>query len=173
VFESTCISTPNGEETIDLVVENKGRRVAYLFSSRYERELEQTDALALVYGKFDALYRIRVLENGLNDAALAFLAVSMNPSWFTSDGRLRAGRVASTAAPYSVEILKRIGKATLPGYSVMRMRLSRAGEWVRDFEQALSPPDFRTYVAKSSARKSNRPSLKLTKSRLARGSVQK
>ena len=40
VFESTCISTPNGEEIIDLVIENKGRRVAYLFSSRYERQLE-------------------------------------------------------------------------------------------------------------------------------------
>ncbi len=173
VFHSTWISTPNGEEFVDLVVEHGGRRVAYRFSSRYERDLEQSDALTLVYGKFDALYRVRVLNNRINDADLAFLAVSMNPSWFSGEGRLRAGRVASNAALHSVENLKRFGTALLPGFSVLRIRISRAGEWVHDFEQALGPPDFRTYVTNNLSRKSNRPSRKLTRVLLGRGAVQK
>jgi len=158
---------------VDVVIENNGRRVAYRFSSRYERDVEQVDALTLVYGKFDALYRIRISKDLFIDADLSFLAVSMNPSWFSRDGRLRAGRVASSAALHTVEKLKRAGTANLSGFSVMRIRISRAGEWVREFEQALSLPDFRSYVANHLPRKSSRPSLKLTRVPLSRGAVRK
>lgn len=173
IKKSVWITTPNGEEFVDMIVEYRGRRIAYRFYSRSERELEQSDAITLVYGKFDALYRVRLLEHGVDDADLAFLVVSMNPSWFSSDGRLRAGRVASNMALHAVQRLKRIGTATLPGFSVNRIRISRVGEWVREFEQALSLPDFRTYVASRLPRNSNRPSLKITRHPVSRGSVQK
>jgi hypothetical protein len=173
LVEAEWISTPNGEELVDLILTHRGRRVGYRFSSRYEREVEQSDALTLVYGKFDALYRIRPSGDRSVGSDLAFLAVSMNPSWFSEDGRLRAGRVASEKALAAAEVMKRLGTVKIGEMSVLRIRISRAGEWVNDFERALGTPDFRTYLATRLPRESNRPSVKINRLSLLRGSIQR
>ena len=171
IESSSWISTPDGEQLLDLVVTSKGRRVGYRFSAGYERNVQQDDALALVYGKLEALYRVQLPPAQLNPADLACLIVSMNPSWFTSDGRIRAGRVASVKGVQAAGLLKRTGSVRFNGMHVLRRRITRAGEWVTDFERALGLPDFRTYVSGRAPMKENRPSRKLTRRPAKRGSV--
>jgi hypothetical protein len=171
VESDVWITTPDGEQSIDILVSRNGRRVGYQFSTGFERNVGQSDALTLVYGKLEALYRIRLEDSSVQAADLAYVVVSMNPSWFSADGRIRAGRVASSSAMQAAQGLKQHGSSCLAGTSIERRRITRPREWVSDFERALGLPDFRTYVSERLSVKQNRPSLKLQRRPVKRGSV--
>ncbi len=171
IDSSSWITTPDGEQCLDLVLSNAGRRVAYRFSLGYERNVPQEDALALVYGKLEALYRIQISNGRMLPADIAHLIVSMNPGWFSADGRVRAGRVASSSAMQVAQNLKQTGSVHFGGISIHRRRITRAREWVSDFERALGLPDFRTYVSGQISLKQSRPSLKMKRRPVVRGSV--
>jgi len=140
VAQDIWVRTPNGEEPVDVVVERNNRRIGIRFSNRYEREYDRSDALVLVYGRFDTLYRIspEVAEGSVNDLAYAML--SMVPSWFTAEGRVSAGRNASAEVLVNSDRLAWTGILRLLSGTITRIRLSRASDWVDAFERALSPP---------------------------------
>ena len=129
------VATPEGEQPVDIVVRGGDRCIGILVDRRYDRDTETLDALRLVYGHFDTLYRIgrHEPESAVNDVLCAI--VSEKRTWFTSHGRFNAMRGATAG-------VRRGG----PGWisdaerpAVRRMRLSRANEWVRAFERALAP----------------------------------
>jgi len=131
---------------VDLVIEHANRRIGIRLSVRYERETEEQDAIALVYGRFDALYRIRCSDPVSGAVDAAYLMVAAFPSWFTLSGRMQAGRLASEEAVLSGDRLETIGSITLDTLQMTRIRLSRANDWVRAFEAGLSRPWMRRHV---------------------------
>ncbi len=137
------IRTPNGEEYVDLMFIHRGRRIGVRFTGRYERETSERDAIVLVYGRFDSLYRIRGggSKRGMIDAA--YLLVSLYPTCFTVAGRFEAGRMASDEAVLSGSELSERGWIGLDSVHIQRSRLSRANDWVRAFESGLSRPAIR------------------------------
>ncbi len=155
VAQRVWVRTPNGEDSVDIVLERKNRRIGIRFSSRYETDCDNVDALVLVYGRFDALYRI---SNATPESAkikagdISYSILSMYPSWFTSEGRVAAGRAAGTEALLHSDKLAWQGVLKLPGALINRIRLSRASDWVTAFERALSPPQMITYAEIRSAR---------------------
>lgn len=136
VHVNEWVSTPEGEQTVDIVVRAGDRSIGILIDRRYEQDTETLDALRLVYGHFDTLYRIgRHVQKGLVSDLLNTIVCDKR-NWFTSSGRLEVRRSASSMA------LRTVGPAgTLRsgGQAVRRMRLSRANEWVKAFERALAP----------------------------------
>ncbi|GMQ81773.1 MAG: hypothetical protein BMS9Abin05_1209 [Rhodothermia bacterium] len=149
VAQSIWIRTPNGEDPVDIVIERKNRRIGIRFSSRYEIDSDNSDALVLVYGRFDALYRITHATHEstkVKAGDISYSIVSMYPGWFTSEGRVAAGRSAGTEALLHSDGLAWKGVLQLPGALINRIRLSRASDWVAAFERALSPPRLVTYA---------------------------
>ncbi len=148
VAQQVWIQTPNGEDSVEIVIEHKTRRVGIRFSNRYEGDSDDADALVLVYGRFDALYRITNMTNPSATAEagdISYSIVSMYPSWFTSEGRVAAGRLAGSDALLNSDRLGWKGVLQLPGALIKRIRLSRASDWVTAFERALSPPRLVSY----------------------------
>lgn len=150
VAQNIWVRTPNGEEPVDVVVERKSRRIGIRFSNRYERDNDRSDALVLVYGRFDTLYRISPCAGGESGSEsendLAYALLSMVPSWFTAEGRVQAGRNASAEVLVNSDRLAWMGILRLHSGTITRIRLSRASDWVNAFEQALSPPQLITYA---------------------------
>lgn len=144
VAQNIWIRTPNGEDPVDVVVERRSRRIGIRFSNRYERDYDRNDALVLVYGRFDTLYRISPGTGGTSAHDLAYAILSMVPSWFTAEGRVSAGRNASAEVLVSSDRLAWMGILRLPSGTITRIRLSRASDWVNAFERALSPPKLTT-----------------------------
>lgn len=136
------IRTPNGEDHVDLILTHRGRRVGIRITERYERETTERDAIILVYGRFDALYRVRSTRGNRGMLDAAYLLVSIYPSWFTVAGRFEAGRMASDEAVLTGSALSDRGWVGLETVHVQRIRLSRANDWVRAFESGLSRPSI-------------------------------
>ena len=155
VAQNSWIRTPNGEELVDVVVRRRDRRIGIRFSNPYEKDYDRSDALVLVYGRFDMIFRISAVpeEESVRDCAYAIL--SMVPSWFTAQGRMIAGRRVSPEALVNVDRLASTGMLFLPSGSITRIRLSRASDWVHAFEQALSPPRLTSYADARLARPRN------------------
>lgn len=140
------IQTPNGEEHVGIVLRRCGRRIGIRFSARYERDTDQRDALVLVYGSFDMIYRVRCPEPGAPVHDVVYAIEMMHPTWFSNAGRLSAGRDASVEAVMNSDLLASVGSIQLPGSSIRRIRLSRASDWVRSFENALGIPCMISFV---------------------------
>ena len=152
ILRSAWIRTPNGEESVDLVIERKRRRIGIRLTHRFERDCDQSDALVLVYGRFDTLYRISEDSSADDWSDFAYTILAMVPSWFTADGRVAAGRQASSAALLGSDRLAWSGMVRLTGGSITRIRLSRASDWVSAFESALSTPRLISYADARNAR---------------------
>ena len=164
VTRNTWVRTPNGEEPVDVVVERKSRRIGIRFSNRYERDYDHSDALVLVYGRFDTLYRIspgacdvpkNISGNIFGNESchdLAYAILSMIPSWFTAQGRVEAGRNASAEVLINSDRLALTGVLCLLSGTISRIRLSRASDWVNAFERALSTPKLVSFADARSAR---------------------
>lgn len=155
ISTNNWIKTPNGEDVVDIVIERNTRRIGVRFSNQYERDTDNADALVLVYGRFDALYRVSGKTDPsirMNAADVAYALVAMYPSWFSSEGRVVAGRGAGSEVLLHSDRLAWSGALQLPGALIKRIRLSRASEWVNAFERALSPPKMISYADERSAR---------------------
>jgi len=55
---STWVATPLGEQCVDVSLRLGHRRIGIQFSHRYEMKSRQIDALCLVYGRYDVLFRV-------------------------------------------------------------------------------------------------------------------
>jgi hypothetical protein len=154
VRQDVWIRTPNGEEHVDLTVEYRGRRIGVRITARYERETQERDAIVLVYGRFDALYRIRPRSDTSAATDAAYLLMGMHPSWFTRSGRMEAGRHASEEAVLKARTFSELGMTTVGTMHVVRIRLSRANDWVLKFENALGRPPLSRNSQRSKTRRS-------------------
>ena len=139
VDEHVWISTPNGESELRLVLRNGTKRIAIQISAPYCHAEQDTDAIDLVYGRFEALYRIQSDESNaaLHDAIYALMCD--RPSWFSNFGRLSVGRYASEEIILDANA-RREQKAPWISTSkvrMLRMRLCKANDWVASFEKAL------------------------------------
>lgn len=143
VATDTWVSTPNGDQDVDVLVSSQGRRVALVITGRYEHRSAETDAIRLVYGRADVLLRLRgtVSHEALHGLLLAL--VGEKPGWFTAAGRVKAGRWASprTTIALSMAPVDRCVDGVpfwhLGDSRVSRMRMRCASDWVRPFEAAL------------------------------------
>ena len=133
------IATPEGELDVSLVLEKDGKRIAVCETARYRLNADLSDALLLVYGRFDALYRLGCdgQTESLHDFVYGLMCQS--PDWFSNFGRLSAGRKASAPALCSGGFERGVSGEvfTTPHVHVKRMRLCVASDWVSQFEKAL------------------------------------
>lgn len=143
VKASEWVSTPDGELPVAVVLERSGRRIAVCFSDRYESASESQDALVLVYGGFDALYCVRRVHTEDQTHDLVYALMCDLPSWFTLEGRIRAGRLASALAVVNVHTGNGRRRQLLGGASLERIRLCVASDWAQSFENVLNTPGNR------------------------------
>ena len=140
VTNNVWISTPDGEVEVSIVLERNGRRIALCETPRYRSSQDRSDAVTLVYGRFDALYRFKSDESVVALHELVYVLMSDHPMWFSAFGRMSAGRRASG----EVLLTGRHGlsdsqEAVVTNSMRMeRMRLCIARDWVESFERALS-----------------------------------
>jgi hypothetical protein len=139
IERNVWISTPEGETEVQIVLKNGNRRLAICFTDSYGMQSDLSDALVLVYGRFEALYRVQSdgSETALNDGVYALMCE--RPTWFSNYGRLSVGRLVSDAAliasgfdEANQTILMCTDRVVLS-----RMRLCKANDWVDAFEKAL------------------------------------
>jgi len=147
IIRNVWIRTPNGEEPVDLAVVRGTRRIGVRTTSRFERDTDPSDALVLVYGRFDTLYRLSPDACPEFAADLAHQILNTTPEWFTGEGRLAAGRAATADALVQSGRLHATGIVRLEGGSIRRIRLSRASDWVGAFERALTIPPVTSFLA--------------------------
>lgn len=146
VHQNVWIKTPDGEMEVGIVLERGRRRIAICETNRYSHTPDQSDALVLVYGGFESLYRIQsdATASSMHDAVYAVMCE--RPTWFSNYGRLSVGRKASDSAIYTVNTRGRQSGNLLMTENVRmsRIRLCIANDWVDAFESAL---DVRTRFA--------------------------
>lgn len=143
VAVDTWVSTPNGDQEVDVLVSSGPRRVAIVFTGRYEHRAAEMDAVRLVYGRADVLLRVRgELSNEALYSVLLALVVE-KPGWFTAVGRVKAGRWATPLAAIALSMAP-TGRCVdgvpywdLGAHRISRMRMRCASDWVRLFEAAL------------------------------------
>ncbi|NNE68804.1 MAG: hypothetical protein HKN29_00420 [Rhodothermales bacterium] len=134
------IATPIGSVTADVVLESNGRRVALLVGE----SAAQREAVLLVYGAFDAIFRVSALDASQCALAVVSLLETSEPQLFKAH---RTARLASLTSVRRVHT----GRTTLmaEGWdgrmtaTLHRRRINRHGEWVQDFEQAVGQPKGR------------------------------
>ncbi|NQV73857.1 hypothetical protein HQ496_12100 [bacterium] len=139
IEERVWITTPDGESEVQIVIKNGLRRIAVQISSAYCHQEEASDAVSLVYGRFEALHRIDgdATNEALHESVYALMCD--RPTWFSNFGRLSAGRMATneivlTANSHHEHHEEWISTARV---RISRMRLCKANDWVRAFELAL------------------------------------
>lgn len=139
----TWISTPNGDQDVDVLISCGDRRLAIVFSGAYEHRAAEMDAVRLVYGRADVLLRLRG-DAGARAMYNVLLAVVVEkPGWFSAAGRVKAGRWATPQAAIALSMAP-TGRCVdgvpfwnLGDSRVSRMRMRCASDWVRPFEAAL------------------------------------
>ncbi len=149
------VATPNGEKHIDIVLSRSGRRIGIRLAGPYEGEEDYDDAIALVYGRFDVVHRIHYAGESVPVVDLAYTIQTSHPAWFSENGRITAGRQASSEALLSAHKLDQTGALRLRSTRITRIRLSHASDWVEAFEAALGMPKQGSFTNISS--KTQRP----------------
>jgi len=136
---NTWVTTPNGELPVSFVLEGEGKRVAIQVSTRLQADWSAEDALVLVYGGFDALYRIHVgsEETPMDDALMGIMLD--HTALFSHVGRLSIGRRVSSEILWAFTASSvPFGSAfRAPSFTLRRMRLNVATDWVAAFEKEL------------------------------------
>jgi hypothetical protein len=139
IEEGVWISTPDGESEVQIVIKNGSRRIAVQVSSAYCHQDEARDAVSLVYGRFEALYRIDgdATNEALHESVYALMCD--RPTWFSNFGRLSAGRMATNEIVLTANSLHEPHEdwISTARVRISRMRLCKANDWVRAFELAL------------------------------------
>ncbi|MFT5142043.1 MAG: hypothetical protein ACI80V_002664 [Rhodothermales bacterium] len=127
------VATPIGPVLADFILVQDERRIAIVVAP----SLHAREALLLVYGGFDALYRISPLDAKNQTLAAVMLLEAAETGLFSggvarlsglmSVRSVHAGRTTLTAEGWDGALL-----ATLS-----RRRINRPGEWASEFEGAL------------------------------------
>ena len=138
-IEERCwVVTPDGELPVDFTLHLNGRKVAFSCRPSWVDADSDQDALTLVYGGYDALYRC-AMDDSLEAAVdSAYAIMQALPIWFSSFGRLSLGRRASDCVVQAM--LAGNGKGwsvTGKGSRIEALRLHVASDWVLAFERAL------------------------------------
>lgn len=138
VEEHCWVATPDGELPIDFTLHFNGKRIAFSCRPSWMDADSDQDALTLVYGGYDALYRCGMDDAFESVVDAAYIIMQALPTWFSSFGRLSLDRRASDAVVAAA--LENTGKGWSvlgPGCRVEALRLHVASDWVVAFERAL------------------------------------
>jgi len=138
VEECRWVATPDGELPVDIVLHKGGKRIAICGRPTWVDAASDQDALMLVYGGFDVLYRCTVDESLESVVDAAYALMQAHPAFFSAFGRLSLGRRASDAMVTAA--LHATDKGWMvkgPFGTVQALRLHVASDWVRSFERAL------------------------------------
>lgn len=138
-IEERCwVATPDGELPVDIVLHRGGKRIAICCRPGWVEADSDQDALVLVYGGFDILYRCSVEESLESVVDASYALMQAHPTWFSAFGRLSLGRRASDGMVSAALRATESGwKAAGPHGSVQALRLNVATDWVKAFERAL------------------------------------
>ena len=130
------IATPAGPVRAEIVLQRERRRVALVVQDGPQ----ERDALLMVYGGFDAVYRIPERDATWAAVAVTALLAEAEPELFgNSDGP----RLASLFQVRSLTVGRSTLRAT--GWdggivaTVHRRRINRPAEWVAAFKQVTAP----------------------------------
>ena len=139
IEQSVWITTPDGEKEIQLVLRSGHKRVAIQISNRYGLPFEMGDSVALVYGRFEALYRVYGNHSDVCIHDAIYVLMCDKPSWFSNFGRLSVGRCASVQTILEANtVQERQSEILIADHlRITRMRLCKATDWVTAFENAL------------------------------------
>lgn len=138
VEENRWVATPDGELPVDIVLHKGGKCIAICCRPAWVASASDQDALMLVYGGFDVLYRCTVDESLESTVDAAYALMQAHPAFFSAFGRLSLGRRASDAMVTAA--LRATEKGWMvegPGGTVQALRLNVASDWVQAFERAL------------------------------------
>lgn len=138
VEEHSWVATPDGELPVDFTLHLNGKKVAFSCRPSWIDAHSDQDALTLVYGGYDALYRCAMDETLEAAVDAAYAIMQALPTWFSSFGRLSLGRRASDSVVTAA--LANTGKGWSvcgTGSRVESLRLNVASDWVLAFERAL------------------------------------
>ncbi|MBO6575208.1 MAG: hypothetical protein JJ896_07330 [Rhodothermales bacterium] len=128
--------TPMGPVPAEVVLEGRSRRIAVLVGeAASEREV-----LLLVYGGFDAVYRVSEGDARQQYLAAVTLLEAAEPTLF-KQGHARVAAMASVRHVH-------MGRTTLAAEgwdgciraTLHRRRINRPGEWAAQFELSLAAP---------------------------------
>lgn len=138
-LEERCwVATPDGELPVDIVLHRGGKRLAICCRPAWVEADSDQDALVLVYGGFDVLYRCAIEESLESVVDAAYALMQAHPTWFSAFGRLSLGRRASQGmVSAALRATQRGWKVTGPHSAVQALRLHVASDWVKAFERAL------------------------------------
>ncbi len=138
VEEGHWVATPDGELPVDIVLQKGDKRIGICCRSAWVASASDQDALMLVYGGFDVLYRCTVDASLESVVDAAYALMQAHPTWFSAFGRLSLGRRASDAMVASALCGTEKGwNVAGPFGMVEALRLRVASDWVRAFERAL------------------------------------
>jgi len=138
VEEACWVATPDGELPVDIVLHKGGKRIAVCCRPANIESNSDQDALMLVYGGFDVLYRCSVDASSEAMLDVAYALMQAHPVWFSAFGRLSLGRRASAfmvGAALSAKDKQR--RLCGPFGAIEALRLHVASDWVNAFERAL------------------------------------
>ncbi|MBT3447829.1 MAG: hypothetical protein HOC28_04995 [Bacteroidetes Order II. Incertae sedis bacterium] len=139
IERNVWVATPEGELEVGVVIQKGNRRIAICETPRYRLKSDLSDALILVYGGFDSLYRLHSDQSveALHDTVYALMCDL--PTWFSNFGRMSAGRAATSNAIFAgnQDRLAFGDSFKTSRVRLDRMRLCVATDWVEMFEKAL------------------------------------
>lgn len=138
IEEHCWVATPDGELPVDFTLHLNGKKVAITCRPSWIDADSDQDALTLVYGGYDALYRCAMNETLEAAVDTAYAIMQALPTWFSNFGRLSLGRRASNSVMAAA--LDNGGKGWSVsgiGSRVEALRLHVATDWVVAFERAL------------------------------------
>jgi hypothetical protein len=138
IEEGRWVATPDGELPVDIVLHLGGKRIAICCRPAWIEADSDQDALLLVYGGFDVLYRCSVEETLESVVDTAYALMQSHPALFSSFGRLSLGRRASDGmVAAALRSDARRSSVSGPHGSLQALRLHVASDWVQAFERAL------------------------------------
>ena len=138
VEEGSWVATPDGELPVDIVLRRGGRSLAICCRPAWIDADSDQDALLLVYGGFDVLYRCSIDDSLESVVDATYALMHRHANWFSSFGRLSLGRRASDGIVAAALGSDGIGSVVSgPNGSLQALRLHVASDWVKAFERAL------------------------------------
>lgn len=138
VEEHVWVATPDGELPVDFTLQYKGKKIAFCCRPSWIDAHSDQDALTLVYGGHEALYRCELNETHEAAVDAAYTLMQALPTWFSSFGRLSLGRRATDAVVVSAASNSGKGWSVRgTGCHITALRLHVASDWVVAFERAL------------------------------------
>jgi hypothetical protein len=127
------VATPVGPVQADFMLATEKKRIALVVAPF----LQEREALLLVYGGFDALYRISPADARNQTLATVVLLEAAEPGLFSGEVARLSGLVSVRSVHAGRMVMKAEGWDGVLLATLYRRRINRPGEWASEFEGAL------------------------------------